>query len=151
MTGTCTSASRTVSDDPYDLARFFEAQRSVMDDVLTELRQGEKITHWMWFIFPQVAGLGQSPMSRKYGIASLAEARAYLAHPVLGPRLTECTQLALRHTGRTALEIFGPDEEKFHSSMTLFRLAAPGPGLFSAALDAFFEGHPDRATLNRVT
>ena len=140
-----------MSDDPYDLERFVEAQRRVIDDVLTELRQGEKTTHWMWFIFPQVAGLGQSPMSRKYGIASLAEARAYLAHPVLGPRLTECTQLALRHTGRTALEIFGPDQEKFHSSMTLFCIASPGPSPFTTAVHAFFEGDPDPNTLSRTS
>ena len=105
----------------------------------------------MWFVFPQIAGLGQSAMSRKYAIASIVEARAYLQDPVLGPRLIECTRLVLRHSALSATEIFGsPDDDKFHSSMTLFSIASPGATVFATALDTFFDGHPDRNTMTRV-
>jgi uncharacterized protein (DUF1810 family) len=134
--------------DSFDLDRFVHAQQPVMVQVRKELAAGRKMTHWMWFVFPQLAGLGSSPRAQFYGIVSLEEARAYLAHPVLGHRLVECTELVNRVTGRTAYEIFGnPDDLKFHSSMTLFSLAAPGEAVFAAALDRYFEGGKDRRTL----
>src|SRR3569833_1248572 len=113
-------------DDPHDLQRFIEAQAPVIARVRTELSHGRKRSHWMWFIFPQIAGLGFSPMAQLYAIASLDEARAYLAHPILGPRLEDCTRLVLAVEGSTASDIFGwPDEMKFRSSMPLFARAAP--------------------------
>src|SRR4051795_362744 len=109
------------SQDAYHLERFVRAQNGVFDQVLAELRAGYKSSHWMWFIFPQIRGLGRSPVSIEYAISSREEAKAYLRHPVLGPRLEECTRLVLLVEGRTALEIFGsPDDMKFRSSMTLF-------------------------------
>ena len=112
---------------------------------------GRKESHWMWFIFPQVAGLGQSPTSVRFAISSLDEARAYLTHPVLGPRLKECTKLVLDVEGKTARQIFGPvDELKFRSSMTLFAGAAPEDDLFERCLEKYFAGAPDRATLTKL-
>ena len=138
-------------DDPYNLQRFVDAQSRVYDEVREELRRGEKRSHWMWFIFPQMKGLGRTSTADYYGIASLEEARAYLAHPVLGPRLRECTMLVNTFLGRSADEIFGGlDAMKFRSSMTLFSAVAPGEEVFSAALRKYFGGQPDRLTLDRL-
>ena len=133
-------------NDPWGLERFSTAQNPVMENVHAELSAGNKRTHWMWFIFPQIAGLGLSTMSQRYAITGPAEARAYLAHPLLGPRLAECTSLALS-SGRPALEIFGPvDAQKFLSSLTLFATTGGGP-IFSEALARFFNGRYDQATM----
>ncbi len=135
--------------DPYDLQRFVEAQDRVYHQVVTELRAGHKTSHWMWFIFPQVAGLGSSPMAQRFAIQSRAEASAYLDHPVLGARLRECTQLVLDVQERDISDIFGyPDDLKFHSSMTLFALADGAPRLFDAALGQYFNAEPDVKTLD---
>jgi uncharacterized protein (DUF1810 family) len=135
--------------DPYNLQRFVDAQAPVYPRVLAELRAGEKQTHWMWFVFPQIAGLGSSPMAQKFAIGSLAEAQAYLAHPVLGARLDECTRLVIAAAGRPIGDILGyPDDLKFRSSMTLFeRAGMPKESVFSHALRAFFHGDPDARTL----
>ncbi len=134
--------------DPFGLERFVEAQRSAYGRALSELRQGAKRSHWMWYIFPQLRGLGQSPMAYRYGIASLEEARAYLAHPDLGPRLIECTQAVLQAHAALAGEIFPyPDDLKFRSSMTLFARVAQAPDVFSAALQKYYGGEPDPETL----
>ncbi|HEY1862389.1 MAG TPA: DUF1810 domain-containing protein [Roseiarcus sp.] len=136
--------------DPFDLERFVEAQAPVYDEVRGELKAGRKQSHWMWFIFPQIAGLGQSPMSIRFAIASLDEAKAYLAHPVLGARLRECARLALE-VGKSAREIFGSiDEMKFRSSMTLFARAAPADDIFQRCLDKYFGGSADQATTARL-
>lgn len=138
-------------DDPFNLRRFVEAQASVYERVLGELAGGRKRSHWMWFVFPQIAGLGASPMAQRYAITSLAEAAAYLAHPVLGPRLKECTRLVNAIEGRSIHDIFGsPDDMKFHSSMTLFAESAPDNADFRAALDKYFAGTLDPATLSRL-
>jgi uncharacterized protein (DUF1810 family) len=130
-----------------DLDRFVVEQQGVYDGVLRELRVGRKTGHWIWFIFPQVAGLGRSPMSRHFAIGSLEEARAYLAHPVLGARLRECSDVLLAISGRTAVEIFGStDAMKLRSCMTLFHRAAPQDPLFALVLDRYFGGIPDAAT-----
>jgi uncharacterized protein (DUF1810 family) len=135
----------------YDLDRFVRAQDPTFAQVLSQLENGRKTSHWMWFVFPQIAGLGMSAMSQKYAIASLEEARAYLAHPRLGPRLRQCVAALLTVPGRTAHEIFGsPDDLKLHSSLTLFAHAAPDDGLFRRALERFFAGAEDRATLDRI-
>jgi uncharacterized protein (DUF1810 family) len=135
----------------YDLDRFLSAQRSVYEGALDELRRGRKTGHWIWFIFPQVVGLGYSVMSQRYAIASLDEARAYLAEPVLGARLRECAAAALATTDRTAEEIFGPtDAKKLRSSMTLFHRAAPNEPIFSQVLDRFYGGYADPATEERL-
>jgi uncharacterized protein (DUF1810 family) len=127
--------------EAFDLQHFLEAQAPVYSQVRAELQRGHKTTHWMWFVFPQVAGLGLSPMAARYAIGSAAEARAYLAHPLLGARLRECTALTLGVKGRTAHEIFGrPDDLKFHSSMTLFAAVAEGETIFDAALLKYFAG-----------
>ena len=137
--------------DPYDLARFVTAQAGVIDQALEELRAGRKRSHWMWFVFPQVAGLGFSAMSERYAISGLAEARAYLNHPVLGPRLTECARIVAGTEGRTADDIFGPvDAMKLRSSMTLFAAAAPEEPLFGEVLAKHFGAVPDDATLARL-
>lgn len=137
--------------DPFNLKRFVDAQAPVYETVLRELAGGEKRSHWMWFVFPQIAGLGFSPTSVFFAIASLDEAKAYLAHPVLGPRLAECADLVLRAEGRTARQIFGPvDEAKFRSSMTLFDRAAPERDVFAACLRKDFVGRPDEATLAKL-
>ena len=115
------------------------------------MEAGRKQSHWMWFIFPQIAGLGHSPMSVRFAIASLDEAKAYLAHPVLGARLKECATLALDVKGKTARDIFGPiDEVKFHSSVTLFARASPDEGIFQRCIDKYFAGAPDPATLAKL-
>jgi uncharacterized protein (DUF1810 family) len=133
----------------FDLDRFVRAQAPLMAQVRTELKAGRKSTHWMWFVFPQLAGLGFSQRAQFYGIASLDEARAYLAHPVLGRRLVECTGLVNAVEGRTAHDIFGgPDDLKFHSSMTLFSLAGPDEPAFGTALEKYFEGSMDQRTLD---
>ena len=134
---------------PSDLARFLDAQAPVIDTVRAELAAGAKQTHWMWFVFPQLAGLGRSATAAHFAIHRLEEARAYLAHPVLGPRLLDCTALINAVEGRSAHQIFGaPDDLKFRSSMTLFAQAADNPGPFEAALTKYFAGQPDSATLS---
>ena len=133
----------------FDLERFVAAQVPVYERVRTELAAGAKASHWMWFIFPQLRGLGRSAMAEHFGLAGRAEAKAYLAHPLLGARLRDCTRLVLDVTTKTALEIFGaPDDLKFHSSMTLFATVAPEEELFSRALDRYFGGQRDSATEN---
>lgn len=130
--------------DLYDLVRFVAAQASCYRQVLDELRAGQKHSHWMWFIFPQFAGLGFSETSRLYAIRSLAEARAYLRHPLLGARIEECTRIVNSLQGRSARQIFGTiDEIKFGSSMTLFELAAPSTAVFASALEKYFAGKRD--------
>ena len=133
----------------FDMERFVAAQDSTYQQVVGELSAGRKRSHWMWFIFPQLAGLGFSAMAQHYAINGLAEARAYLAHPVLGARLRECSALVLAVQGATVHGIFGsPDNMKFHSSMTLFAQAAPDEALFRDCLDKYFGGVPDQATLD---
>ena len=142
------SQQRSASN-PYNLDRFVVAQASVIDDVLSELRSGHKQSHWMWFVFPQIKGLGRTPTSVEYAISSGDEARVYLQHPVLGTRLKECTRLVLLVEGRSALEIFGsPDDMKFRSSMTLFAQVSSDDDVFERALQKYFDGVPDRLTLN---
>ena len=137
--------------DPYDLQRFVDAQAPVYGRVVEELTRGRKESHWMWFIFPQIAGLGYSFMAQRYAIRSLDEARAYLAHPVLGARLRECTALVNRIEGRAIGDILGnPDDLKFRSSMTLFARAAPDEPVFAEALAKYFAGEGDAATLASV-
>ncbi|OBF35810.1 calpastatin [Mycobacterium sp. ACS1612] len=132
----------------FDLGRFVDAQDRVYDTVVDELRNGAKLTHWIWFIFPQLRGLGRSGTAQHYGIGSLDEARAYLAHPVLGPRLRECTRLVAAIDGRSVDEIFGwPDNMKVRSSMTLFARATDDDTDFRAVLDKFYDGEDDPATL----
>ena len=139
--------SRHLPDGRNPLDRFMEAQAPVYATVVAELERGRKSSHWMWFVFPQVAGLGRSEMSRRYAIESLQEARDYLAHPVLGPRLRECAELVLAARAPTATEIFGSiDATKLRSSMTLFDRAAPDEHVFREVLDRYFEGVPDPAT-----
>ncbi|ACL57625.1 DUF1810 domain-containing protein [Methylobacterium nodulans] len=138
-------------EDPYDLARFVEAQRGTYDQALRELTAGRKQTHWMWFIFPQIAGLGFSAMAQRYAISGLPEAQAYLRHPVLGERLRTCTAAVNALTGRTAHEVFGsPDDTKFRSSMTLFARADTTEREFRAALDAYYGGQEDPRTLEKL-
>ncbi len=136
---------------PYDLERFVVEQDHDYENVLGELRRGRKSSHWIWFIFPQIGGLGHSAMSQRFAISSLGEARAYLAHPVLGARLRECTRLVLAIEGRTANEIFGPvDAMKVGSSMTLFHRAAPDEPEFAQVLARFYGGVADEATDERI-
>ena len=134
--------------DPHDLHRFVSAQAALYPQVRSELAAGRKRSHWMWFVFPQLRGLGTSAMAHRYGIASRAEAAAYLRHPLLGARLVECTSLMLGVAdGVSAHDVLGsPDDVKFRSSMTLFAAAAAAGSPFAAALDRFFAGHPDPAT-----
>jgi len=140
-----------VDDDPHDLQRFVDAQEGVYDRALAEIKAGRKRSHWMWFVFPQFAGLGFSPTSQHFAIKSLAEARAYLAHPVLGPRLIQCAEAVLRVNGRSANEIFGsPDDLKLHSSATLFVAVAPEGSVFHRVIDEYFGGLPDDRTLAHV-
>ena len=137
------------TEDPFDLQRFVRAQDEggTYGRALAELRRGAKVSHWMWFVFPQIAGLGQSAIARRYAISSLAEARAYLDHPVLGPRLTECAGVVAVLTGRTAEQIFGGiDALKLRSSMTLFLHAGPQQPAFQQVLDRYFGGVADAAT-----
>jgi uncharacterized protein (DUF1810 family) len=140
-------------DDPYDLQRFVAAQDAgaKYEQATAELRRGRKTSHWMWFVFPQIAGLGHSPVARMYAISGLAEAQAYLAHPVLGPRLAECAAIVGGLSGRTAEQIFGGiDALKLRSSMTLFLRAAPDQPVFRQVLDQYFGGKPDPATDQRI-
>ena len=135
----------------FNLERFVDAQHGIYDTALDELRAGHKRTHWMWFIFPQIEGLGHSAMAQRYAIRSADEAAAYLAHPVLGPRLRACAAAVASHHDRGVDEIFGhPDNLKFHSSMTLFADIAPDEAIFQTCLDQFFDGRPDPATLERL-
>jgi uncharacterized protein (DUF1810 family) len=135
----------------FDLDRFVAAQAEIYGQALAELRAGRKQSHWMWFVFPQIAGLGLSPTARFYAIVSAAEARAYLAHPLLGARLIECIEAVLAHRGESAEAIFGPvDAMKLRSSMTLFEAVAADPAPFASVLDAFFDAERDPATLNRL-
>ena len=135
-----------------NLHRFLSAQAPTYDTVLAELRAGRKSSHWIWFIFPQIAGLGRSGTAQQFAIGSLDEAKAYLQHPTLGPRLRECTQLVLDVEGRSAEEIFGyPDHLKFRSCMTLFMSASPDNMMFKDALDTYFDGQSDTLTLNILT
>jgi len=138
----------TGSEDPYNLQRFVEAQASIIDRVKSELWSGRKRSHWMWCIFPQVAGLGSSKMSRRYAISSRDEAEAYLAHSVLGPRLRECTEIVNNVEGRSANGIFGsPDDLKFRSSMTLFDTVADDSVLFRTVLERYYDGDADPKTV----
>ena len=141
----------TDPDDPYNLKRFVEAQEPVIEDVKRELRSGRKRTHWMWFIFPQISGLGSSQMSWRYAISSREEAQAYLAHPVLSPRLRECTEIVNGIEGRSANDVFGsPDDLKFRSSMTLFDAVANDPTPFRTALERYYD-EPDPKTLQLLS
>jgi uncharacterized protein (DUF1810 family) len=138
-------------DDRFQLRRFVDAQQPVYETVLSELRAGRKRSHWMWFIFPQIAGLGHSAMADKFALSSLEEAVAYLADPVLGRRLRECSMLVGGIEGRSIAEIFGhPDDMKFRSSMTLFSQAAPQEPIFATCLKKYFGGEPDPPTLARL-
>lgn len=145
--------SATGPDDPYRLARFVEAQDSggTYGRALAEIRAGHKESHWMWFVFPQIEGLGRSSTARKYAVSSLAEARAYLEHPVLGPRLLECAEAAAALPGTDAAAVFGGiDAQKLHSSATLFQRADPSEPVFSRILDKYFHGVADSASLERL-
>ncbi len=140
-------------DGPYDLARFVNAQNAdgIYGRALGELRRGHKSSHWMWFVFPQIAGLGQSATSRRFAISSLEEARMYMGHDVLGPRLLECTGVVAQTVTRSAEQIFGAlDAQKLHSCMTLFMRATPDESLFGQVLDVHFDGIPDAATDHRI-
>ena len=138
----------TGSDDPHELQRFVDAQDPVIDRVKRELQSGQKQSHWMWFVFPQVEGLGRSSTAQKYAISSREEAKAYLAHPVLGQRVRECTRITNGIEGRTAHEIFGsPDDLKFRSSMTLFDAVADDPTPFKLALKKYYDGQEDPKTI----
>ena len=137
----------TIDDDPFDLDRFVRAQARAYPSALAELRAGTKTGHWIWFMFPQLRGLGHSATAHTYGISSIDEARAYLAHPILGPRLRECAKVLATHAGRSATEILGhPDDLKVRSSMTLFARAGQEP-VFADVLEAFYDGQEDPATL----
>ena len=141
-------------DDPFHLQRFLDAQADTYAQARAELAAGQKRSHWMWFIFPQIAGLGSSPMAQRYAISDLAEARAFLAYDPLGTRLRECTALVNAVHGRSLDEIFGyPDDLKFHSSLTLFaraELSSETENVFETALDKYFEGREDQATLKQL-
>jgi uncharacterized protein (DUF1810 family) len=138
-----------MADDPHDLERFVAAQEAggTYDRAVAELRRGRKVSHWMWFVFPQVAGLGRSEVSRRFAISGLAEARAYLAHPVLGPRLVQCAGLVAAIAGATAEQVFGPvDAQKLRSCVTLFARADPAEPAFGRVLEQYFGGAADAAT-----
>jgi uncharacterized protein (DUF1810 family) len=138
-------------DDIYNLQRFVDAQGPVFDQVLSELREGRKQSHWMWFVFPQITGLGRSETARFYAITGIEEARAYLEHPLLGPRLEECARIIEPQLQWTARQIFGsPDDIKLQSSMTLFAVAAPQRIIFQAVLDTFYDGTRDPLTLEKL-
>jgi uncharacterized protein (DUF1810 family) len=144
-------STSSAGTDPFNLARFVEAQTEDYARALAEVRSGHKRSHWMWYIFPQIEGLGFSSMSRRYSIKSLDEARAYLDHPVLGPRLVECAEAALGVEGRSAHDIFGsPDDLKLRSCATLFASVTPADSVFARLLDRFFEGNPDGKTLRQL-
>jgi uncharacterized protein (DUF1810 family) len=134
--------------DPFDLERFLNAQAGSYDRALAEIRAGHKRSHWMWFVFPQLDGLGHSSTAKHYAVRTLDEARAYLDHPVLGPRLRECAEAAARVEGRSAVEVFGyPDDLKLRSSATLFACVSPPGSVFHRLLDRYFDGRPDERTL----
>ena len=134
--------------DDHDLQRFLDAQEPVFERALAELQNGRKRSHWMWFVFPQLNGLGRSETAMRFGISGMEEALAYLAHPLLGPRLDECVQTILEHGNLSAFEIFGsPDDLKLHSCLTLFNEAQSEPTLFQRALDQFFDAQPDDRTI----
>lgn len=136
-----------MAPDPYDLNRFVAAQKDTYGEALAEIRAGRKGSHWMWFIFPQFKGLGSSPTSVYYAIGSREEAKAYLAHPILGARLVECAEAVLRIEGRTALEIFGsPDDAKLRSSATLFAAVSPEGSVFQRVIEKYFDGKKDVRT-----
>ena len=138
-------------NDPFNLQRFLDAQNPIYEHVCRELRAGEKRSHWMWFIFPQLRGLGSSPTAVAFGISSLAEARAYLEHPILGPRIRECTRMVVEVANRSIDEILGyPDDLKFRSSMTLFASVGVDAQIFKDALQKYFAGEPDSLTLERL-
>lgn len=138
-------------DHSFDLQRFVDAQASIYAQVRSELEAGQKRTHWMWFIFPQIQGLGSSSMAQQFAISGLTEASAYLAHPVLGPRLRQCTDLVNAVEKRSVGQIFGyPDDLKFHSSISLFARATEDNGVFTTALERYFLGKLDPATLDRL-
>ena len=138
-------------DDRFQLQRFVDAQQHVYETVLKELRAGRKRSHWMWFIFPQISGLGRSATAQTFALSSLAEAAAYMEHPTLGPRLRECSVLVAGIEERSVDEIFDyPDDLKFHSSMTLFAQAAPQEPIFAACLQKYFGGQPDPRTMARL-
>ena len=147
MTGFNTSAQ----DDPFNLRRFVSAQHGVYGRALAELTKGEKRSHWMWFIFPQVDGLGCSTTTKHYAIKSMDEARQYLAHAVLGPRLVECAETVFGIEGRAACEMFAPpDDMKLRSSMTLFASLAEAPDVFRRVLEKYFDGEPDAKTIQAL-
>jgi uncharacterized protein (DUF1810 family) len=138
-------------NDQCELKRFVDAQDGVYEQACAELRAGRKGSHWMWFVFPQIRGLGSSPTAVRFAISGMEEARAYLEHPMLGPRLRECAGIVVGVEGRSVEEIFGyPDDLKFHSSMTLFAKAASEAGVFGEALGKYFGGRMDRGTLERI-
>jgi uncharacterized protein (DUF1810 family) len=138
-------------DTEFNLERFVEAQTAVYKEVVAELRAGRKQSHWMWFIFPQIAGLGRSAMAQKFAVASADEAAAYLSHPLLGARLRECSALVAAIDDKDIDDIFGaPDNLKFHSSMTLFAEIAPDEAVFQDCINKYFDGRPDEATLGRL-
>ena len=139
-----------MESDPFNLARFTDAQNGVYEYAVGELRRGRKTSHWMWFVFPQIAGLGQSTTSRHYAITSLAEAQAYLDHPVLGPRLRECASILVETPGGAEQIFGGIDALKLRSSMTLFQHADPAEPLFREVLDMYFDGATDPATEQRL-
>jgi len=142
----------SAAPDLFNLARFVSAQEKVYPTVLAELHSGKKRSHWMWYIFPQIAGLGRSPTAQYYAIQSRAEAEHYLAHPILGPRLRECTAAVLAIQERSAWEVFGsPDDLKLKSCMTLFVAVAGSDPIFAQVLDRYFQGEPDHNTLRRLT
>ncbi|TKJ27862.1 DUF1810 domain-containing protein [Blastococcus sp. CCUG 61487] len=137
--------------DPFDLQRFVDAQRGTYDQALAELRAGEKRTHWMWFVFPQITGLGRSGMAQRFAVRDLDEARAYLAHPLLGPRLVECARALTDLDVDDPERVLGPvDAQKLRSSMTLFAHAAPEEPIFRQVLDHYFAGNEDDATTSRL-
>jgi uncharacterized protein (DUF1810 family) len=145
------TGASSASIDPYNLRRFVEAQDQVYQGVLAELKLGRKRTHWMWFVFPQIQGLGFSAISQRFAIGSLDEADAYLKYPVLGVRLVECVEAVLEVEGRLASQIFGsPDDMKFRSSMTLFSHVKAAPRVFRDALDKYFNGEEDQLTIERL-
>jgi uncharacterized protein (DUF1810 family) len=148
----CRASNGAKMSKPYELERFVQAQQPVYAQVVEELRSGRKQSHWMWFIFPQIKGLGRSEMAKHYAISSKDEAAAYLDHPVLGPRLEQCAQLVLAIQGKSLNEIFGdPDDMKFHSSMTLFAGVAGSASLFQACLNKYCGSQPDLITVSKLS
>ena len=138
-----------MSDSTDSLDRFIKAQNESYDEIIRELKNGEKVTHWMWYVFPQIAGLGQSAIAKFYAIQDPSEAQAYLDHPILGKRLLECTKIVLALKGKAALDIFGGvDAMKFRSSMTLFMFIAGSDSIYQDAIEKYFDGEPDQRSLD---